>query len=193
MPRRIQIDGVVHVFPDGTSDDEIAAALGGTDPAAPMQEGASPGSTPALLVGATRAALPGALRVAEEVATDPRVVGTATRIGRAAGGIGGIAKAGPLGMDAGARYGGKAGALAGRAAQTTAGAVAGVLERLAPYAQSLSTLSGAQGVLDLAQMTEPERGDVGVLGVSVGRPRSDAEKAAHPALINQLLQRLLTR
>jgi hypothetical protein len=192
MPRRILIDGVTHVFPDGTSDDEIAAALGGTEQPSPVNASANPAATsPSVIVGATRAALPGIRQAAEEVATHPGVVSAATRVGQVAGGIGGIAKAGPLGMHSGARYGGIAGRLAGQATQKAAGVMAGALERAAPYTQALSTLSGAQGVLDLAQMAEPNRGDIGVLGVSIGKSRSDAEKAAHPALINQILQRLL--
>lgn len=184
MPRRVQLDGAVHEFPDDATDDEIAAALGDSEP--PRSDGTG------LALAATRAAVPGVRQIVEEVATHPGIVSGATRAGHTAGGLGGILKAGPLGMDAGARYGGKVGHVAGTAAQRTAGVVARGLEKAAPYAQSLSTLAGAQGVLDLAQMAEPGRRDIGVLGVEIGSPRrSEQEQQDHPALINMLFRKLL--
>jgi hypothetical protein len=37
MPKEIEFDGVVHEFPDDFTDEDIAAALGGSTPAAPTQ------------------------------------------------------------------------------------------------------------------------------------------------------------
>lgn len=39
MPRQIQLDGVVHSFPDDATDDEIAQALGGSTPSTPTTPG----------------------------------------------------------------------------------------------------------------------------------------------------------
>jgi hypothetical protein len=74
--------------------------------------------------------------------------------------------------------------------QPAARGISATLEAIAPYAQTLSTLSGAQGVLDLAQVSEPNRQDIGTIGVSIGQPRSDAEKTAHPALLNMLASKV---
>ena len=127
--------------------------------------------------GAT-VALPAVKTALEEVATNPSLVSTGKKVGQAIGGVAGVVKAGPLGVDAGARIGGRLGASTAKIAQGVAAPIvkaadSGVLQRLAPYGQTLSTLSGAQGVLDLAQMAEPDRTDIGFLGV--GRTLSDAQ------------------
>jgi hypothetical protein len=93
---------------------------------------------------------------------------------------------GLAGAAKGAWLGGKTGWFTGKLAQSAAMPVAKVLDAVAPYAQSLATLGGAQSLLDLAQVAEPNRQDIGTLGISVGQPRSDAEKTAHPALLNML-------
>jgi hypothetical protein len=49
--------------------------------------------------------------------------------------------------------------------QSLAAPVSNAMETLAPYAQAISTVSGAQGVLDLAQMADSTRKDIGTLGI----------------------------
>jgi hypothetical protein len=39
-------------------------------------------------------------------------------------------------------------------------------------------------------VAEPTRQDIGTLGVTVGQPRPDAEKTAHPALLNMLASKV---
>ena len=49
---------------------------------------------------------------------------------------------------------------------------------------------GVVGITDFAQAVEPTRGDIGVMGIRYGTPRSDTEKAAHPALLNDAAERV---
>jgi len=191
MPQ-VHIPGVGLVeFPDSMSGDEIASA------AKRLHEGANPperpGSNSSLLTNLASRSVPAVQRVVEEVATNPLAKDVGQGVGRLVGGGGGLHSGGYVGMKTGEAVGSAVGRGAADVVQRGAGSVAGLLERLAPYAQALSTASGAQGVLDLAQMAEPTRRDIGVMGVSMGdAPRSDAEQTAHPALINMLLQKLLS-
>ncbi len=161
------------------SEADIMAALPFMTAAAtsaPIQESARPGSNASLGMAAAARAVPATARAAMEVATNPAIPRVAAQVGRVAGGVGpvvgGAAAGGAVGALAGvgassrgAWAGGKAGWLTGKMAQGLATPVAGALEKVAPYAQALSTLSGAQGALDLAQMAEPDRRDIGFLGV----------------------------
>lgn len=61
---------------------------------------------------------------------------------------------------------------------------------LQPYAQTISTVSGAQGVLDLAQMADQTRQDIGTIGVSLNAPRSKDDRDAHPALVNAIVGKI---
>lgn len=62
---------------------------------------------------------------------------------------------------------------------------------IAPYAQAITTASGAQGLLDLAQMVDKKRKDIGTLGVSLDpEQRSQTDKDAHPALINAVASKI---
>lgn len=180
----IDIPGVGHVaFPDSMTSAQIDAAAtrlyqnarvtagktsetaGASGDAAPQT---APGSNMALGAAAAGRGIPAAATGVMELATNPAVPQMAATAGRVAGAIAPIAKFGPVGVVGaakGAWAGGKAGYFTGKLAQAAAGPVAGALEKIAPYAQTLSTLSGAQGVGDLAQMAEPERRDIGTLGV----------------------------
>lgn len=200
MPQ-VEIPGVGLVeFPDTMSADDVSRAAkrlheeGGTSTGPSTYRTASVDAAPssALAAGSARIALPLLQRGAEEVATHPSLVKHSTTAGKAIGALSGILKAGPLGADAGSRIGGRLTESAATLTQRAAGSIASALEQAAPYAQSLGTLSGAQGVLDLAQMADPHRRDLGFLGVSIGSPRSAEDQAAHPALINRLLQYLLS-
>ena len=147
---------------------------------------AAPGSNTGLAVAASGRAIPAAAAGAMELATNPAVPRVAAKIGKVAGGlapvVGGFGAGGPIGGLAGvgaaakgAWAGGKTGWFTGKLAQSLASPVASALEKVSPYAQALSTFGGVQSALDLAQMAEPNRQDIGVLGVgkSVTVPTAD--------------------
>jgi len=187
--RYIEFEGKPYEFPSDATDQEISAFLGAIPQAnAPTAPKAKTLTALAMATGAKAA--PIVQQGVEEFATNPGAWKTARAVGELAGGVAGAAKAGPLGMATGAYVGGKAGYRLSNVAQRAAAPIASTLEKVAPYVQALKTASGAQGVLDLAQMNEPARTDIGTLGVSIGTPRSDEEKAAHPALINLALQKV---
>lgn len=206
---QIDIPGVGPVaFPDSMTEAQINAAatrlyqnanIGKKQPpvtawtGTPPTEGAGPG---ALDVAGTAKMIPPAGRAAMELATNPNVPKVAAKIGRVVGGVApavtGLVEGSPIATMAGlaasgktAWAGGKTGYYTGKAAQGAAGPVAKALEVLTPYAQALSTLAGAQGVNDLAQMAEPDRQDIGFLGMGpsakVGAvPNADAIAKAPP-------------
>ncbi len=136
------------------------------------------------------------------VATSPTLpasLGTAARVGTTtAGVVHGAVTLNPAEVLAASKAGwaaGKGGYFLGKGVQAVAEPVASALEKAAPYAQTLSTLSGAQGVLDLAQMANPKRTDIGFLGVGKSLTANDlnmtpeqfaAYEKDHPALINML-------
>lgn len=189
---QVDIPGVGLVsFPDSMTDAQRNAAAtrlyqnarvgaGATSqaPQASVAAGDSvaPGSSAALGMAAAGKAVPMAAQGAMELATSPAVPRVAAAVGRVAGGIapivGGASAGGPVGALAGVGAaakgswaGGKAGYFTGKLAQQVASPVARGLEAVAPYAQALSSLGGIQGGLDLAQMAEPERRDIGLMGV----------------------------
>lgn len=113
----------------------------------------------------------------EELATNPNVMKTGAKIGRVIGGlsapIGGALEAGPAGFLMGsaaasksAWAGGKTGWFTGKMLQNIAASlephVKSIAEAVSPY---LHEGIGAQSALDLAQMADPDRKDIGVLGV----------------------------
>ncbi len=137
----------------------------------------------ALPLAAASGAVPVAGRIAEEAATNPAVPRGMAAMGRGIGAVEGALKGGPLAIGPGAWAGGKGGWFSGKFLQSAAAPVSNMIEKAAPYAQALGTLSGAQGVNDLAQMAEPNRKDIGFLGMGTGDPGDPA----HPALMNMLL------
>jgi hypothetical protein len=165
-------------------------------PAASAKEPTRPGSNAALGLAAVGAAVPALQAAAVEVATNPNVPKIAAKVGRVVGGIApivaGAQTGGPVGAlvgitasSKGAWAGGKTGWFTGKLAQNVAAPAAKALERAVPYAQLLWKAAGPQGILDLAQMAEPNRTDIGTLGVGINQtPRSADEKAAQPALLN---------
>lgn len=154
------------------SEADIMASLAQSD-APKGQEGgpaekSRPGSNAGLGMAAAGKAIPAAATGAMELATNPAVPQMAATAGRVAGAILPVAKLGPVGLlgsAKGAWAGGKGGWFGGKLAQQAAAPVAGALEKVAPYAQTLSTMGGAQGALDLAQMAEPDRTDIGTMGM----------------------------
>jgi hypothetical protein len=57
----------------------------------------------------------------------------------------------------------------------------------------LGPLQAATGVTDFAQAVEPTRRDIGVMGIGLNEPRSAEEQAAHPALINAIVDAIRRR
>ena len=151
----------------------------------------------ALVMQAAAKAVPAIATAAYDFGTSPTVAKTASSLARNAttlgGVIQGVATASPAQVLAAPREGWAAGKGAywlTQGAQSAARPVATALETLKPYAQAISTISGAQGVLDLAQMADQTRKDIGTLGFSLDGARSQAEKDAHPALINAIASKI---
>jgi hypothetical protein len=162
------------------------------------REDAVPGNTGALAMRVASKAIPATADTAARFATSPTVPKTAAAVGRVVGGmapvIGGASKAGlggamigAAGAAQGAWAGGKTGWFTGKLLQNIALPIAEVLEKAKPYVQSLSTVSGAQGVLDLAQMADPKRVDIGVLGIAPSDTKASQQSAVMGAQIRALI------
>lgn len=185
----IDIPGVgVTAFPDSMSEAQINAA------ATRLYQQANPGKKQppqsnwtGLGMKAAAAAVPVAQAAVDQVATNPAVVSAGKNIGATVGFLKGAASGNPFtmlgAMDVGERAGGR---LAGMA-QTAALKVSPLVAKAAPYAQGLSTLSGAQGVNDLAQMVEPNRTDIGVLGMGAANTTTADRAAVMGAQIKALV------
>ncbi len=170
----VTFEGQTHSFPDDFTDAEISAALGAIPAAnasaSPKAKTWAPVDSSALLMSGAAHAAPIAQTVVEEIATNPNVVKTGKAAGQVAGLVKGLATGNPFTAIGATKVGGKTGTMAAQGAQKVAGVTAALLEKAAPYTQALSTASGAQGVLDLAQMAEPGRRDIGFLGASTVDP-----------------------
>ena len=79
---------------------------------------------------------------------------------------------------------GKGGYFLGKGLQSAASPVANALNKAASYAPVMGAAAAAQGVGDLAQMVEPNRKDIGVLGV--GRPAEAANEISAESLQDDL-------
>lgn len=185
----IDIPGVgVTAFPDSMTEAQVNAA------ATRLYQQANPGkkqppssswTTPTVSLAEPAASL--ASTTTAQLATNPNVPKAAAAAGRVIGGlapiVGGGAEYGAggalMGVGAaakGAWAGGKTGWFTGKLAQNIAAPIAEIMEKAVPYAQAVSTLAGAQGVGDLAQMADPKREDIGTLGV--GRSGRASTQAA---------------
>lgn len=125
------------------------------------------GSIAGLGMSATAKAVPA---VVDAVAPVAQRFASSSMVPKAAAAIGGIAgnmagHGAPVVSGITSKLGEFAGGLVAKGAQKAAGAGAVVLQAAKPYARTLSTLGGIQGWLDLAQMAEPERQDIGTLGI----------------------------
>lgn len=178
----VMFEGEPNVFPADFTEAEISAALG----AIPAANAASApkAKTWAPLVAAAGKAISPAADMLAEFGTNPTVAKTAATVGRAIGAATSLpaSLSGFGSMQKGAYAGGKSGYFTGKLAQDIARPASTVLEKIAPYAQTLSTLGGAQTALDVAQLAEPGRKDIGTLGMTLG----DAHDPEHPALLNLL-------
>lgn len=142
------------------------------------------------------AAVKPAAGLAMEMATNPGFPKATATLGRIGGavlpmavgskyGASGMAS-GALGAAAGSWSGGKTGYFTGKLLQNAASPVARGLETVAHGA---NTLAGASGVGDLAQMAEPNRKDIGFLGIG---PSVDVP-GAQPPVLNDLIARIRAR
>ena len=160
----------------------------------------------ALMMQAAAKAVPAIATAAYDFGTSPTVAKTASSLARNAttlgGVIQGVATASPAQVIAAPREGWAAGKGAywlTQGAQSAARPVATALETLKPYAQAISTISGAQGVLDLAQMADQTRKDIGFLGFGHGLKPEDLKmspeeftkyQTEHPPLINAIVNKI---
>jgi hypothetical protein len=183
-------------FPDGMSDADITAAVKKLYDQAVESGKPKPGTLSGFTLAGAGKAAPYAADSLLNFATSPTVpktIGGLARTGVTLGAIGhGLATGSPTEVLAAPMEGwaaGKGGYFLGKGAQSAVKPVASALDAAAPYAQGLSTLGGAQGINDLAQMAEPNRKDIGFLGMapSVNVP------GAKPPLINALYQALMER
>jgi hypothetical protein len=162
--RLVTFEGKTMEFPADATDAEISAALGAI-PSANAPNAPKAKTWTALALSSVKPLVEGSSRVAAEVATNPNMRSLGSTAGQIVGGIAGAKTLNPLNVAGGVWAGGRAGWHTGALAQKLATPVAKALEAVAPYAQAASTLAGAQGVNDLAQIAEPDRKDIGVLGV----------------------------
>lgn len=196
----IDIPGVGPIaFPDSMSESDMNAAAAKLyqDHAQPVepQKPNQPSSSGGLTLAVAGKAVPVLSRAVQEVATNPAVPKLMAKTGSAIGGlapvVGGAYEAGPagaaIGLAASAKgswAGGKTGWFTGKLMQKVAAPIATVATKVEPYAQALSTLSGVQSALDLAQIAEPDRKDIGFLGIGKTQPNdpeSEAKIAANNA------------
>lgn len=163
---------------------------------AEVSQVAEQGSKAGLALFMAKKSLPWAQQAAESIATSPTLPKTTGAIARGlttgAGIIHGAATLNPAEVIAAPRVGwaaGKGGYFLGKWMQSVAAPVADMLEKAAPYAQALGTLSGVQGGLDLAQMDQPTRQDVGFLGLG----KSVHVPGEEPPLVNEAVNFLVSK
>lgn len=172
--------------PDGFVPDQVAA------PSANEQKQRQSTNT-ALALGGSAAAVPAAKQLIEEIATNPQVYKGGRAAGEVLGGIGGLIKGGPVGAAIGMASGEKAGGVLANAAQRLAVPVASAIDKAAPYVQTLSSMSGIQGGLDLAQIAEPTRQDIGILGIGKTQHVPGQQPAMLNAMVNYLMKQGLSK
>lgn len=169
-----------------------------TDPNWGKPQAQQRSSDSSALVGqAVAASVPAISRGAMEFATSPTAAKTGGAFARGVTTVGAVANGllsgNPTQVLAAPMEGwaaGKGGYFLTKLAQQVMVPVAKLADAVAPYARGLSTLSTVQGALDLHQMAEPNRKDIGTFGVTMGGGRTDAERQANPALLNQLFASL---
>lgn len=135
--------------------------------------------------------------IATELATNPKVPYIGSKIGRAVGAVapvvagaqeGGLVGA-MVGMAASAKTawaGGRTGWFSAKLAQNIAAPAADILVKATPYMKALNRFAGPQSALDLAQLADPNRRDIGVLGIG----STQHVPGEHPALVNLAVQKI---
>ncbi len=189
--RLVTFEGKTQAFPADATDAEISAALNAI-PASNAKDVPQANTWTALAMAGAAKAVPKAGNVLEALGTSPTAAKTIGALSNAGTTLAGVAHgvatgnipeiiASPIaGWQAG-----KGGYWLGKRMQSVARPMATAIENSAPMVGMLKQASGAQGALDLAQMAEPNRKDIGTLGVTLGDPHDPA----HPALVNLLLSK----
>ncbi len=175
--KQVVIDGELVTVPADASDAHISAALNAI-PAAnakdvPAAKTWAPSDSGALTMAGTAAAVSPAARLLAEFGTSPTAAKTLANVARGATTLAaaghGVMSGSPSEVIAAPMEGwaaGKGAYFLGKGMQSVARPVATALDNVAPYAKGIvRTAAGAQGVLDLAQMAEPNRKDIGFLGI----------------------------
>ena len=135
-----------------------------------------PSTNSALSMAGARGLLPIAENMAAEFGTNPNIPKIGAAVGRTLGGAAPVAAAmssgnpvamamSPANIASGSWAGGRTGWHTAKLAQGMVRPVASLLGRLQPLAEKVGALAGPQGFLDLAQMAEPKRKDIGFLGI----------------------------
>lgn len=190
--QQIEIPGVGLVeFPASMSDSDITAAAKRLhDDAKPPSD--TPRSSASLTLAAAGKTVPSVASAAYNLGSHPLV----SDAGRMAGEVAGLGKGALFGVPEAARQvGGSIGQKVASAAQRAIQPVAVALEKAAPYAQTLTTLGGAAGVGDLAQIAEPGRRDIGFLGLAASPdgPTPEAFRQVNARRADKGLPRITTR
>lgn len=156
--------------------------------------------TTGLALGGASKMAPAATRAVEAIATSPTLAKTAGKVGNFVGGVGPavaeILSGNPTGALAAAAAAGKTSWAGGKSAYFTAKfgqrlalPFASALAKLEPYAKGiLGTAGGVQSGLDLAQLAEPNRKDIGIAGGGASLTPEE-ETAINVAAIHQMVER----
>jgi hypothetical protein len=169
---------VMKTAPDGLSREDFFARIDKElAPPEPAPETLAKSDTSSgLALAAAGKLTPAAAWEAMRFGTSPNVPKYAAKAGKVIGAVAapivGAVEGGPFGGLVGAAEaakaawaGGGTGWFTGKLAQSIARPVARGLEAAAPIADAVSKVGGVQGALDLAQMAEPNRHDIGFMGV----------------------------
>lgn len=144
----------------------------------------------AIGTAAVGSGIPAAARGLMAFGTSPTAAKTGGVIGRVVGAVAPMIQGafhGPMAGVTGALEapitswaGGKTGYFGTKMLQDVARPTSGALEKLAPLGRILTRASGAQGLGDLAQMAEPNRRDIGFLGMGASQPEPEPAPAMTP-------------
>lgn len=141
-----------------------------------------------IALAAGQAALPKIASWTADFAANPDAWRTAKVIGELAGGAAGLSHGGLFGAAGGSYMGAKAGwrlsNLAQRGAQAVSNTVRPAAQAVLNAERYISPLTIAQSGLDLAQMADPTRKDIGFLGIGAGDEKIDPKNVP---LINELI------
>ncbi len=191
MPRIVNFEGKTQSFPDDATDAEISAALNAIPAAnaehAPQAKTWTPADSGSVAMAGASAALSPAAQLMAEVGTNPnfpKAMGTAARTAITLGGLGHGVVTGNLpeivASPIAGWQAGKGGYFLGKGVQSVARPLSDMATKIAPVVQAAA---GAQGALDLAQMAEPGRKDIGTFGVG-----KSADVKNDPAAIERVVK-----
>lgn len=190
------LDAKVRAKFPGVYDDIPKAKNATSETVAPRSAQSDSGAVG--MAAAAKAISPTVAELLADFGTSPTAAATAGKIANAgttlAGVVHGAMTMSPAEVLAASKAGwaaGKGGYFLARGAQSLARPVSTALEAAAPYAKA-AALSGAQGGLDLAQMDDPKRQDIGVLGVGTRGTAAD-QAAVMGAQIKSLMTQGMSR